>query len=195
MLKKVLFMIGVSVLCAQAHAGIWDTITGWFGSEESKAEAQATEVIQEAAPKEQTTNTATLIQKGVELIPLLTQTLGVSNGQAQGGMGAILQAAQVLLSGTEYGKLAGAIPNVSSLISAAPKLMNTEGKSNGLMDAALQTAAEHSDTVKAGSQLLSQFKDLGLSADMIPKFTQTTNDYLKQKGQSEAASLIQGLSL
>lgn len=191
MFKKVLFFAGVSLLCAQAHAGLWDTISGWFGGGE-KPSAEQTEQQASAAADEAANKTSDMVQKGIQLIPLLTSTLGVSDGQAKGGMGAILQAAQVLLSGSDYGTLLKGIPNAASLLDAAPKLTGaTADKAGGLLDTAMQAAAEQSDTVKAGSQLLSQFKQLGLGADMIPKFTQTANQYLQQNDQTEAASLIE----
>ena len=181
----------VSVLCfaaSQAHAGFWDTITSFFGSEKETQQAPAPE---EAATKTETTTTAQVVKKGVELIPLLTQSLGVSQNQAQGGLGAILQAAQTLLSGTDFGTLANAIPNSQALLEKAPALMSSpkEEKSN-LLDSALSVAAEHSDTAKTASQLIGQFKELGLSADMIPKFTQTTNEFLEQNDKAAASDLL-----
>lgn len=183
-MKKILFAVGIAMLCTQAQADWWDSITDFFGGEE--------EIHEQATASSSENTTADMIQKGIALIPLLTQNLGVSDGQAKGGMGSILQAAKLLLSGTEYGTLLNSIPNASALLELAPALSQKgDSESAGLMDMAMKAASENSDSVKAGAQLLSQFKSLGLSADMIPKFTETAGQFLKQTDASEAASLLQ----
>lgn len=181
-MKKILFVIVVSIACTQAHAGWWDSITDFFGGDQPNQTQTA------STPSDKTSG---MIQKGVALIPLLTQVLGVSENQAQGGMGSILQAAKILLSGTEYETLINSIPNASSLIDMAPK---SDSEAGGLMNKALSALGENNETIKAGTQLLSQFNSLDMSADMIPKFTETAGQFLKQSNASEAASLLKQLS-
>lgn len=183
MMNKLLFSAAIFFGASQAHAGIWESITGLFGGGKEQPAA--------VQPSAEPAGTSSAIEKGIALIPLLTQTLGVSQGQAQGGMGSLLQAAQILLSGTEFGTLVNSIPNSQALLSAAPLLQSAK-KAEGadLLSKAMATAAEHSETAKAGTQLLGQFKQLGLSADMIPKFTNTTKTFLEQSDKNEASALL-----
>ena len=163
-----------------ANAGIWDSITAYFsGSEESQPAA--------AAPAVEKPN---MVATGLKLIPLLTSALGVNSGQAEGGMGALLQAAQSLMSGTDFGKLAAAIPNTGALIGAAPA---AKDESSGLLGSAMKIAGEHSSSAKAGLDLVSQFKSLGMGAEMIPKFTGVAEDFLADSGSPELGSLFKSV--
>ncbi len=163
-----------------ANAGIWDSIMGFFsGSEEEK--------VTEAAPAADN-SAGGLVATGLQLLPLLTQQLGVSGDQAKGGMGALLQTAQVLMSGSDFGKLSQMIPGASAMLSAAPQVSSES--SGGLTESVMKMAAEQSDTAKAGMQLVSQFKSLGMGADMIPKFTGVAESYLKQSDDPSTASLL-----
>jgi len=184
---RIMSVLLICSLCANANAGLWDTISAFFGSEES---------TQQESQKSSDSSTQDMIQKGVSLIPLLTQTLGVSDDQAKGGMGSLLQAAKLLLSGTDYGKLLSGIPNASSLINLAPAMSKTgdSDSSGGLLGSAMDIAASQNDTMKAGTQLLSQFEQLGLSADMIPKFANTANKYFEDSNNTESLGLLDKIS-
>lgn len=177
-IKTTAFVIALSTSSMQANAGIWDSITSFFGSSEEAAVSE---------PAQKSDSTASMVNKGLQLLPLLTQQLGVSGEQAQGGMGAILQASQILMPNSEFTQLTKAIPGVSSLLSSAPSV--SEG-SGSLTDSVLSMAAEQSDTVKAGTQLVSQFKSLGMDADMIPKFTGVAESYLEQSSEPGTAELF-----
>lgn len=179
--KSAALILALSTTAMQANAGIWDSITSFFGSSD---EENVTEVAPVAAPVADTTS---MMNKGLQLLPLLTQQLGVSGEQAQGGMGALLQAAQILMSDTKFGALTQVIPNMSSLLSSAPTVSNESG---GLTDNLMKMAAEQSETVKTGTQLVSQFQSLGMGADMIPKFTGVAEDYLKQSSDPSTANLL-----
>ena len=179
--KSAALILALSTTAMQANAGIWDSITSFFGSSD---EENVAEVAPVAAPVADTTS---MMNKGLQLLPLLTQQLGVSGEQAQGGMGALLQAAQILMSDTKFGALTQVIPNMSSLLSSAPTVSNESG---GLTDNLMKMAAEQSETVKTGTQLVSQFQSLGMGADMIPKFTGVAEDYLKQSSDPSTANLL-----
>lgn len=187
-MKKILSIALICTISTQAHAGIWDTITGFFGGGE-EVQTQTTPKIEE--PKAD----ASLLTTGLQLLPLLTQTLGVTDGQAKGGMGAILQASQALLSKTEYGKLLGAIPNAQGLLAAVPALTGNQkdgDMKSKLISGAMGAAGETGGALKQGAELVSQFKSLGLGADMIPKFGNVAGDYLKTTDQPETSNLLTG---
>jgi len=134
------------------------------------------------------TATGSMSQTGIQLLPLLSQTLGVSTSQAAGGMGALLQTAQSLLSGNDFSVIANAIPNVSGLLGAAPEVKSQANSS--LLGSAMKMATDSNPSLKAGAQLVSQFKSLGMGAEMIPKFTDVGSNYLKQNGNPEASILL-----
>ena len=172
-----LVLLGTTV---QAQAGIFDFL---FGSDQE----QETEQVEQAAPETtQASSTTSMIQQGLALIPLLTQTLGVTDDQASGGMGALLQAAQAILSGTDFSTLANAIPNASALMAMAPET----GDDNSLIGSALSAVSESGGNAGTASDQVAQFKALGLSADMIPQFTNTASQFLEQSDNSAASAII-----
>lgn len=166
---------------AYAHAGFWDFL---FGGDEQAADTAAPAPAAEAAAG------GSLVKQGMALLPLLSQTLNISDTQATGGLGALLKAAQSLMSGADFSTLASAIPNADKLLALAPTLAQNAGAPASVMDSALNAAAEHSGTVKAASQLVGQFKELGLGPEMIPKFTAATNTYLQENNKTAASDLL-----
>ncbi|TVZ41380.1 uncharacterized protein VcgC/VcgE DUF2780 [Alteromonadaceae bacterium 2753L.S.0a.02] len=178
-MKKALPLLFLVLIAAQAQAGIWDTISSWFGD----SEEQATETAQPAAAS----TTDTLVQQGIALLPFVMQQLGVTETQASGGVGALLQAATALLSDGESKSLLAAIPNATKLMASAPK---QSGETSNMLSGALKAAGEYSETAKVASQLTSQFDSLGLSADKIPAFTKTTQSYLDQTDNEQAGDLL-----
>lgn len=181
-IKSTLLFTALTVANVPAHASFWDSITGFFGSSDDSSEVA---VAAEVAPAAQDTS---LMATGISLIPLLTQSLGVTNGQAEGGMGALLQAIQLFMPQNDFSSIAQAIPNANSLISAAPAV--DSGSNGGLMDTAMQMAGEKSTTVKAGLDLVSQFKSLGMGADMIPQFSNVAESYVTQNSSPETGNLL-----
>lgn len=176
-MKRILIVSLLLAVSMQAQAGFWEDISNFFSSSDNSGAEAATPTPQ-------------AVQTGLKLLPLLTQILGVTTGQAEGGMGAILQASRELLSGTEYGVLIDAIPNMDSLLKAAPAITDTTNSEGGMLGSALKIASEYSDTAKTGSQLVAQFQALGMSAEMIPKFANVASDYLQKTEHKEAANVL-----
>ena len=183
-IKPIALAVTLSAASVQANAGLWDSITSFFGGSD-----EATETAAETATKTEKSSSK-LVDTGLQLLPLLTQQLGVSNDQAQGGMGALLQAVKLLLPNSEFSQISNAIPGVSSLLAAAPKVASKSTESSDSAGSLISMAAEQSETLKAGTQLISQFESLGLGADMIPKFTNVTETYLKENDKADTASLL-----
>ncbi|CAM3514529.1 DUF2780 domain-containing protein [Parendozoicomonas haliclonae] len=107
------------------------------------------------------------------LIPTLVSKLNVSEPQARGGLGAILEMASANLSSSQFGQLASAIPGAKDLIKAAPPVempdpLKKDVQSNALFD------------------LNNQFMKLGMDNSMPMKFAQTLVEYLKSSGNVKA---------
>ncbi len=180
-MKKIILVTFISLFAAQANAGLWDSITSWFSSDEEKVSEPAKEAPPEPANA--------LVEQGLQLLPYLVQQLGVSEGQASGGLGSLIQAATALLSEGDGKSLLAAIPNAASLLGAAPQIAQSKGENNMLSDA-INTAGEYSEKAKVAAQLHSQFESLGLGADMIPKFAKTTETYLGKNDNADAGKLL-----
>lgn len=120
------------------------------------------------------------------LVGLLTSQLGVTEKQAKGGTGSLLNYAKGKLSETDFAKVAQAIPGVGEYLDAAPKsgAAGAAGAASSLLGG------------KAGGggllSLAGQFAELGLGSDMIGKFVPVIVSYVKSSGGESVAGLLAG---
>ncbi len=109
-----------------------------------------------------------------DLISALTNQLGVTNAQAEGGTGSILALAQQKLPAGDFGSIAKAIPGSDKYLAIAKQLLGGA-----------------SITDKAGLQ--SAFSMLGMSPDMLGKFSPIVTDYVGKAGGDRAKNLLAGV--
>ncbi len=123
------------------------------------------------------------------LVDLLTSQLGVTKSQAEGGAGSIFQLAKQNLSVKDFSSVAKAVPGIDQMIGAAPKV---EGSSSSL---GKLSSMMGSNKLGGMSGLTSSFEKLGLSGDMVSKFTPIILDYVKNKGGEHVMNLLKGALL
>ena len=118
----------------------------------------------------------------------LVNKLGISSAQAEGGAGAIFKAAQSQLDAGQFAKLSAAVPEMDSLLSAAPKQSSsTANLINGASSMLGDSASRYGNL--AG--LASSFKDLNLSPDMVDQFVPVVVDYVKKNGGDMTGDILQ----
>lgn len=187
-MKKLFAITLTALISLPAQAGFWDSLFGGGGKTEPTPTTNN-------APTPVVNNTVTpapstsRIETGLQLLPLLTQSLGVDGTQASGGMGSVLQAAQTLMANNEFAAITKAIPGAETMMKAAPVVKEVTG-GGGMMQNAMTMASKYSPEAKAGADLVSQFKTLGMGADMIPKFTEVGSSYLQRSGHPELGMLL-----
>jgi len=189
-MKKTLLAIAlIGTVSSHAHAGFWDSLFG--GSDEPEESKTIVETVKETATQAvtnttqpQTEQASGLVSSATALLPALTSQLNVSEDQAKGGMGALLQMAQSNLSGDEFGQLSKSIPNMDTLLAAAP-LLTGDGAA-GKLTGALAKAGGLGESLGGAAQLASQFKSLGLSTGMIGKFASVIMGFFKGDGGTTA---------
>ena len=123
------------------------------------------------------------------LADLLSSQLGVTKNQAEGGAGSIFQLAKQNLSVEDFASIAKAVPGIDQMMGAAPKM---EGSSSSL---GKMSSMMGSNKLGGMAALTSSFEKLGLSTDMVNKFTPIILDYVKNKGGEHAMSLLKGALL
>lgn len=123
----------------------------------------------------------------MELVKLLTNQLGISDKQASGGAGLLLQMAKSKLGGNDFGKIAGAIPDVDKLISAAPKAGGIAGALGGL------TSSLGGGAGKLGNlaALASGFKKLDLDPKLVNKFVPIILQFVQSKGGGNVKGILE----
>jgi len=122
------------------------------------------------------------------LVDSLVKELGVSPAQAEGGSGAIFQAAKNNMSADEFSELSKSIPGMDGILAAAPKEVASTSSTSDLLGGLAKATGNSSLTDAAG--LINSFKELGLSSDMVTKFSPVVLDYVKQAGGETSATLL-----
>ena len=123
------------------------------------------------------------------LVDLLSSQLGVTKSQAEGGAGSIFQLAKQNLSVKDFSSVAKAVPGIDQMLGAAPKV---EGSSSSLGKISSMMG---NNKLGGMAGLTSSFEKLGMSGDMVSKFTPIILDYVKNKGGENVMNLLKGALL
>jgi hypothetical protein len=120
-----------------------------------------------------------------DLVSMLTQNLGVTPQQAQGGAGAIFDYAKGKLSSGDFSKVAAAVPGMDSLLSAAP--------ATGGAASSLTKLPGSAGSLGGLSSLAEPFSKLGMNPDMVGKFVPEILSYVKSSGGDGVMKILQGV--
>jgi len=108
------------------------------------------------------------------LLGLLTGSLGVTQNQAEGGVGSMLKLAQEKLAAGDFDKIAAAIPGAQKYLDKAKSLNAFSGNIGNL----------------AG--LSSAFGKLGISPETAARFVPTVTDFVSKAGGANVGNLLKG---
>ncbi len=126
----------------------------------------------------------------MELLQLLTENLGVSEEQAQGGAGLLFKLAQDKLGSGDFQQVADSVPGIEDMLSAAPSegggLM---GKIGGLMSSFGGGGGKLGDL----ASLAGGFSNLNLDTDMVGKFIPVILSFVQSKGGDSIKDLLAGV--
>jgi len=123
-----------------------------------------------------------------KLIGSLIDLLGVTKEQATGGAGAVFREAKNNMSTGDYSQLLNAIPGIDSLIQSAPQDSGLAGKATSLFGSS-------SDSVKGLSALTDSFAKLGLSPEMVNKYTDVILDFVQSEAGQQTMSMLKNALL
>ncbi|RTZ98628.1 MAG: DUF2780 domain-containing protein [Deltaproteobacteria bacterium] len=115
------------------------------------------------------------------LVSMLTSGLGINDTQAAGAAGAVFNLAKSKLSGDEFTTVAKAVPEMDTLLSAAPET----GKSGGL-------ASMAGKALGSAAGLAGSFDKLGLDAGMVGQVIPMVLDYVKGNGGETVMKVLAG---
>lgn len=121
--------------------------------------------------------------QGLGLVQTVVKQVGVTEQQAQGGTGLLLNYAKNNLKTEEFQKVTTAMPEVSGLATSGAELQKKSGGALGGLGGGLGAAA-------GLASLAGPFKSLGMSPDMIGKMAPVVLDYAKTTGGAEVGSVL-----
>jgi hypothetical protein len=124
-------------------------------------------------------------------VGLLTEQLDVTDDQAAGGAGAIFEYAKDQLGTDDFSQIAQVVPNMDTLLGAAPK--NEMG--GGIVDQGLSALGADTGSLGKLAALAGPFNQLGLSPDMVSQFVPIVLDYVKSTGGETTMDLLRSTLL
>lgn len=127
------------------------------------------------------------VAAGFELTNLLVKNIGITNQQAEGGAGAIFNTAKKNMGMEDFLKITTAMPEVETLMAAAPKLKTGSSVLGGISS----MLSENTGSVGKMASLYASFAQLGLTQDMVSKFIPIISNYAKSKGGEAVSNLLQ----
>jgi hypothetical protein len=122
----------------------------------------------------------------MQLIPLLTKNLGVTEPQAKGGAGAIFDYVKQKVSAEDFAKVNSALPGVDSLVESAPKTSDLSRQAGGFSPA----FGGKSDLAGGMAGLTESFAKLGLDAGMVDKYVKTILDFTQSEAGKAVTNII-----
>jgi len=176
----IVMVMGINNACA---FDLFDSVTKAFDQDDDAGESTS-QVDSAVTTINQSENSA-----GDDLTTLLTDQLGITQPQAEGGAGSIFSFVKQQVDPAQFAELAKGVPNMNSLLKAAPAADNDLSSMAG----AFSGLGEHGESAGQLLQLGSAFKSLDLSPEMVQQFVPVISNYLKSGGNEAAANLLTGL--
>jgi hypothetical protein len=121
-----------------------------------------------------------------ELIDSLTQTLGISGTQAEGGAAVLLKAAKDKLGAAAFDSQLGSVPGLNDLLKKAPAAGG--GGLGGLLGGLAGAMGGNAALI---SSVLSGFGKLGLKAEDAKKFVPVILGFLRTKVGPDVVSNLE----
>jgi len=122
-----------------------------------------------------------------DLVAMLTSQLGVSEEQASGGAGSILDYAKGEMGAGDFDIVSQSMPDLGSLVGGG-----SGGGTSSLMQSGSSLLGGSSSSLSDAAGLASSFSDLGMSPDMVSQFVPKILEYAQTNGSEQALQLLQG---
>ena len=181
--KKILFK------CTPLLLSIVASLSGVVNAEDfnlgSVNKAQTTQTVQSGASSVTGIN-STAVQGS--LTDTLVKKLNISNEQAEGGAGVLFQLAKSKLDAGQFAELSKAVPEIDSLLSAAPK---QSGALSGLAGGVSSALGEANNPYGNLAGLAATFQALNLSPDKVDEFVPVLVDYVSTKSGALTGNMLQ----
>lgn len=164
-------LVTVLIFSAPTSAGWLDNVTEIT---KKPATEQAKAIAQPAASEQSSA-----------LVSSVMSQLGLSQTQAEGGLGSLLNLAQTNLGNNDFSQLSNSIPNADGLMAAVPALSSDNG-----MSGLLSKAGNLGSSLKGSAMVYDAFEKLGISKDYIVPMVDIAKNYLQQSGGEGTVDLL-----
>lgn len=121
-----------------------------------------------------------------DLVGMLTSQLGVSEQQASGGAGSLLNFAKGQMGSGDFDVVSSALPEVDGLMDAAPEA------SSGVLGSGSSLLGGSTGGLGDMAGVAGTFSDLGMSPEMVNEFVPVILEYTQSAGSEQAMQLLKG---
>ena len=123
------------------------------------------------------------------LVGNVMSQLGLTEQQAAGGLGSLLNLAQSNLGNSDFSTLSNSIPGIDSLLGAVPAMGGDSG-----MSGLLSKAGNLGSSFQGAAVVYDSFEKLGISKEYIAPMVDIAKQYLEQQqGEGTVDLLMKGL--
>lgn len=147
----------------------------------------------EPAAQQQTPSLSAVASDALAHNPLVKDTmskLGMTQEQAQGGLGTILSLTKSTLGEQKFQSLTKDIPGADALLAAAPVLDKNSG-----MSGLLSEAGDLGKSFQGGAMVYDAFAKLGIAKEQAIPLINMLKEYLQKHSDNHAVALLsQGLN-
>lgn len=168
----------ITAISGNANAKSWKDVLNTV-----KEQASAQSLNSAASPH------ATQELKSGSLTDLLIKRVGVTQAQAEGGAGALFQAAKGKMQADSFSQLEQSVPGIQSMLGAAPTASQTStlgGFAGGLSSLAGSSGGTTGNLLAVASA----FQQQGMSPAMIQQFVPVIIEYVKNNSNGALASTL-----
>ncbi|AZG75022.1 DUF2780 domain-containing protein [Shewanella livingstonensis] len=151
---------------------------GWLDNVAEITKKPATEQAKTIAQAETTEQSSALVGD-------VMSQLGLTQTQAQGGLGSLLSLAQTNLGENDFSQLSDSIPNADGLLAAVPALTSDNG-----MSGLLSQAGNLGSALQGSAMVYDAFEALGISKEYIAPMVDIAKNYLQQSGGEGTVDLL-----
>lgn len=116
----------------------------------------------------------------MDIVKIVAEKTGVTEDQARGGLGLLLNLLKSQLDEATYSKVIGFIPGSAEMLAAAPEAGGIMGAIGGMIGG---------DTGEM-AKVAQGFSDLGIDATKIPQFMGVVADTASENGATEISDAI-----
>ncbi len=123
----------------------------------------------------------------MELLQMLTNQLGVTQGQAEGGAGLLFKMAKEKLSSDDFSQVTKSVPGIEKMISSAPEPGGLAGAIGGLASSFGGGAGDLGNL----ASLAGSFKSLDLDSSQIGQFIPIVLSFAQSKGGDIVKNILE----
>lgn len=129
----------------------------------------------------------------MDLITQLVDTLGITEKQAEGGVGALFNNAKENLDTEDFKKASDAVPGVDKYMAEAPSTDSGSDTGGLLKSSGLSSLGGSASKIGSMAGLTDSFSKLGMNSETMTKFIPVVTDYMESEAGSSVAGLLKGL--